>query len=242
MTGLVRKFYSYWVVFSIVFFFFLFFIPLILLSFSKKTQPLALKINHFWAWGFFKMSGIPLEIKKEFEPQKHQQYILCANHFSYLDIPSMGLLPIGFKFFGKSQLAKIPLFGLMYKKLHITVDRASMKSKIKSVEDAKNAIEDGFSLCFFPEGGIRLKKYPNMVRFKAGAFRLAAEYDIPILPVTLANNYNILRNDGKFNVNRKTCYVTIHHPVKASGKTDADIEKLEQDVFNIIQSELNTYI
>lgn len=156
-----------------------------------------------------------------------------------MDIPTLGLFPKPFKFVGKSQLSKIPLFGLMYNRIHITVNRSSYKSRARSLEKARNAIKSGFSLGFFPEGGIRLKEFPNMVNFQDGAFRLAVEHNLPIVPITFLDNHQILPDDDLFLISRKKCRIVYHEPMWAKDASDEEIKKLKLDVHRVIQNELN---
>ncbi|WP_420316670.1 lysophospholipid acyltransferase family protein [Ekhidna sp.] len=185
------------------------------------------------------MAFIPVEQEFQFKIDKSQQYILCANHFSYLDIPILGLFPLPFKFVGKSSLTRIPMFGYMYRTLHITVNRSSYRSRAKSLIKAREAVDKGFNLGFFPEGGIRLKEYPKMVDFKDGAFKLAVENNIPIVPVTLPDNYLILPDDDMFNIHRRKCRIVYHKPIWPNGTEDAHAKQLREEVFRVIQSELD---
>jgi len=224
-----------------VFFFFILIIPLTLCATFRVLHRPALAINYFWAQGFFKLSLIPVRKIWHFKPQKGHKYILCANHFSYLDAPALGLFPYPFKFVGKSQLAKIPIFGFMYRKIHITVNRTSFRSRGKTLAKARKALNNGFNLGFFPEGGIRLKEYPKMTDFRDGAFRLAVESNTPIVPVTFPNNYNILTDNAIMEMKRSTCIVIYHKPIFPSGSAEAAIKKLKEEVFRVIQSELNRH-
>ena len=235
----LRRLYSIWAIFSIAVFFFIFIIPMVLCVPFKRLHWIALKINYLWAWGFFRLAFIPVNQTWEFELDKKQKYILCANHFSYLDIPALGLFPMPFKFVGKSQLRKIPLFGYMYNKIHITVNRSSYRSRAQSLLKARNELKSGFNLGFFPEGGIRLKEYPKMVDFKDGAFRLAAENNIPVIPVTFPDNYGILADDALLSIQRKECRIIYHQPIFPSGSKDEEIKTLKEQVFHVIQSKLD---
>lgn len=235
----LRRLYSVWAIFSIAIFFFLFIIPLLVCVPFRKMHWVALRINRFWAWSFFRLAFLPLKIDHRFEIDPKQQYILCANHFSYLDIPTLGLFPKALKFVGKSQLGKIPLFGFMYNRIHISVNRSSFRSRAKSLAKAQEELDHGFSLGFFPEGGIRLKEYPKMVDFKDGAFRLAAQNNVPIVPISFPDNYHILKDDALMDIHRIPCRVIYHEPIWAKGSTDDDIKQLKEDVFRVIQSELN---
>ena len=235
-----RQLYSCWVIFAMAICFVLFIIPLVICSPFKSLHKLALQINYLWGWLFFKLSFIPIRTTWEFELQKNQQYILCANHFSYLDIPALGLFPRPFKFVGKSQLSKIPLFGYMYNKIHVTVNRTSYRSRASSLVRARAELSHGFNMGFFPEGGIKLKEYPQMTSFQDGAFRLAVESNTPIVPVTFLDNYHILPDDDLFSMRRRKCRIIYHHPIQPLGSSEEDFKQLKQEVFRVIQSTLHT--
>src|SRR5690606_32353034 len=134
-----------------------------------------------------------------------------------LDIPLMGFSPVYFVFVGKSSIAKVPLFGYMYKKLHVTVDRNSLKSKYETIERSKKAIEEGKSLVIFPEGGIVSQEPPKMARFKDGPFRVAIEKQIPLVSVTIPYNWIILPDDGKMMVTKRTSKLIFHEPIITEG-------------------------
>ena len=235
---ILRRLYSFWAIFSMVFFFILLIVPLLLMVPLKSLHKAALKINCLWAWCFLKMAFIPIHQEWKFKLDKKQQYILCANHFSYLDIPILGLFPQAFKFVGKSSLARIPIFGYMYRTLHITVNRSSYRSRAASLVKAREQIKKGFNLGLFPEGGIRLEHYPNMVDFKDGAFNLAVENNLPIVPVTMPDNYKILPDNDLLNIRRRKCRIVYHEPIWPKGSSDESARQLKDEVFRVIQTEL----
>ncbi len=238
---ILRRLYSFWAIFSMVFFFLLLIVPLLIMVPFKPLHKFALGINYLWAWCFLKMAFIPVRKEWMFKLDKKQQYIICANHFSYLDIPILGLFPRPFKFVGKSSLARIPLFGYMYKTLHITVNRSSYRSRAMSLIKAREGIENGFNLGFFPEGGIRFSSYPNMVEFKDGAFKIAAENNLPIIPISMPDNFHILPDDDLLNIRRRECHIIFHEPVWPAGQDDEDVKKLRAEVFRVIQTALNKH-
>lgn len=182
---------------------------------------------------FFKV-----QIKNTHYLDTSKQYVFVANHFSYLDIPVLGLIPFGLVFIGKSSLAKVPLFGYMFKNLHIAVDRNNMKSRGDSVLKARECLDEGASIVFFPEGGISSEKPPQMARFKDGAFKLALSKQIPIIPVTLSYNHLILPDDGKFLLRYKRVNVVIHEPIPVEGLGPKGVTELKEKSFNTIQEQL----
>ncbi len=150
---------------------FLLLLPAFLFLAQKRAwRRSAVWLNHYWAWGFFRLCfiSVDLEFKEKLSPK--QQYIFCPNHFSFLDIATMGLTPVPFAFVGKNSMAKIPVFGYMYRKLHILVDRDNMRSKYEMLHRSIEALNQGISLTIFPEGGIGTQTPPEMSPFKPGAF------------------------------------------------------------------------
>ena len=105
---------------------------------NKKWHKHALALNRVWAYFFFPIIFISIKKDIRFKPEKWKTYVFCPNHFSYLDIPTVVLIPHNFIFVGKNSMEKIPLFGYMYRKLHITVDRSSLRSKYDTLIKAKN--------------------------------------------------------------------------------------------------------
>jgi 1-acyl-sn-glycerol-3-phosphate acyltransferase len=211
----------------------LLFIPII---FPSQYNLIGI-INRWWARLMFTFIFIPYqtEYRSKLDPKK--QYIFCPNHFSYLDIPTVGLLSHNTIFVGKSEMSKVPLFGFMYKKLHITVDRTKLKSRYASLEKSLQAIDDGKSLVIYPEGGIVTEKEPVLARFKDGAFRVAIEKQIPIVPITIPFNWIILPPD-EFLLRWHPLKVVFHEPIETSRLTVKDVDALKEKVYTIIDGEL----
>jgi 1-acyl-sn-glycerol-3-phosphate acyltransferase len=227
---------------SFVFFilFMIFFLPLLVpIIFRRKFVWVGI-LNRAWAKLMFIFVFLPYKVECRGQLDRKKQYIFCPNHFSYLDIPTMGLNPVNTIFVGKNDMEKVPLFGFMYKKLHITVDRARMKSKYETFLKSRQAIDEGKSLVLYPEGGIFTQHPPDMGRFKDGAFRLAIEKQIPIVPVTIPRNWIILP-PNEFLLRQGNVRVIFHEPIETRGMTLNDTERLKQQVFRIIDSELKKY-
>ncbi len=108
-----------------------------------------------------------------------------------------------------------------------------------SLNTAREMADLGFNLGFYPEGGIRSKNIPQMADFKDGAFRLAVEKQIPIVPITLPDNYIFLPDDGKLYVSRRSLRVIVHPPIFPKSESETEIEALKKKTFETIQMELN---
>ncbi len=206
--------------------------------FSPKLHALTGVLNRVWAYLMFPLIAMPFRIEERKHLDRKRQYIFVANHFSYLDIASMGFNPVNAVFVGKSDMEKVPLFGFMYRKLHITVDRGSLSSRINTLKRSMQAIEEGKSLVIFPEGGILTKHAPAMIKFKDGAFRVAIEKQIPIVPVTIPNNWIILPDEEPLLLRWGVMKVIFHAPIETKGMNVQDVEALKEQAFSSIHTEL----
>lgn len=203
----------------------------------KSWRKYAITLNHWWAALFWKLSFIPVKQIYRTSLVTKKQYVFCANHTSFLDIPLLGLCKNRFVFVGKGSLEKVPLFGYVFKHIHITVDRSSLKSRYRILRGAGEAIDQGISLVMFPEGGTQTNP-PALDPFKDGAFRIAIEKQIPIVPVTIPYNWIILPNHHRLMVYRRKSIVIYHKPFPTDGLTLDDLESLKAQVARVIESEL----
>lgn len=223
------------VVFGVVF---LVLFPLLMIPIVFPSQHrLVGVINRWWAKLIFTLSFFPTRVEVRGQLDKDGQYIFCPNHFSYLDIPTMGLNPHNAIFVGKNEMERIPLFGFMYRRLHITVDRSKLKSRFITMVKTLEALDEGKSLVIYPEGGIISTSPPNLANFKDGAFRAAIEKQIPIVPVTIPHNWIILP-DGEFLVNWGLITVIFHEPIETKGLALDDIDRLKDMVREVLSTEL----
>ena len=124
-----------------------------------------------------------------------QSYVIVSNHQSQYDIFVLyGWLDIDFKWVMKQELRKVPAIGISCERLgHIYVDRSNREAALASINAAKQRIVDGTSVLFFPEG---TRSRDNRMRpFKKGAFRMALDLQLPILPITIQGTRDILPSD-----------------------------------------------
>nr|WKN36470.1 lysophospholipid acyltransferase family protein [Tunicatimonas sp. TK19036] len=208
---------------------------------NRKWHRYALLLNQFWSRAFLMGMGVPAKVYGREHLKKNQTYVLAPNHFSLLDIAVMGYIPKPFVFVGKVSLAKIPLFGFMFKKLHITVDRKSLKSRYQALQLAKQAADEGKSLVMYPEGGIQSEHPPQLARFKNGPFKVAIEKQIPVVPITIPFNFLILPDDDKLLMRPRRPVMIIHPPIETRGMVEADVNALREQTFAIIEQELQKY-
>jgi 1-acyl-sn-glycerol-3-phosphate acyltransferase len=164
-------------------------LPFLVISILKEEwYPYFFVMARIWARGILLGMGFNYKVEREQEIEKHKSYMLVANHTSMIDI--MLMLAIArnpFVFVGKKELSKIPIFGFFYKRTCILVDRNSPKSRMEVYDRAQKRLSQGLSICIFPEGGVPDESVV-LDEFKDGAFRLAIEHKIPIVPMTFADN------------------------------------------------------
>lgn len=162
---------------------------LILFTMSEKTYAQFFWLaRNIWANCILYGMGCFPKIKREQQLVKGESYMLVANHTSMLDI--MLMLKVSknpFVFIGKKELVKIPLFGFFYKRVCIMVDRESSKSRTAVYRRAQRRLNQGLSICIFPEGGVPEEEIV-LDHFKDGAFKMAIAHGIPIVPITFCDN------------------------------------------------------
>lgn len=167
--------------------------------------------------------------------------MIVANHTSMTDIMLMlVVIKNPFVFVGKQELAKIPLFGFFYKRTCILVDRGSSKSRLEVFNQAQKRINNGLSVCIFPEGGVPDDESIILDTFKDGAFRLALDHQIPIVPVTFADNkkrFSFTFFSGSPGIMR----VHVSKIVNTFGKTSLDRKDIREEIRAIILKKLNDF-
>ncbi|PZX50667.1 1-acyl-sn-glycerol-3-phosphate acyltransferase [Algoriphagus ratkowskyi] len=237
MGKLLARLYSIYAILIFALSFLLFFPIILICIWVPGWNKYGRKINRYWARGYFIFIFLRVEIQKTKKFEKNKPYIFLANHFSYLDIAMMGLIPGDVLFVGKASIQKAPLFGYYFKNLHIAVDRDRLKSRAESMKQTEKALESGSSVIIFPEGGISSKNPPEMIPFKNGPFRMAKDKQIPIIPVTLSYNHLILPDDGNLLFHWRSAKMVLHEPLISE---NFESEKaLKDKCFEVIQNQLD---
>jgi 1-acyl-sn-glycerol-3-phosphate acyltransferase len=164
--------------------------PFLFISISKKEwYKVFFVFARIWASIILLGMGLIPKIKREEPLEKGKSYMFVANHTSMTDIMLMYYaVKRPFVFVGKKELARLPLFGYFYKRTCILVDRKNARSKKEVFDAAQDRLESGLSICIFPEGGVPDDESIVLDSFKDGAFRLAIDHNIPIVPLTFHDN------------------------------------------------------
>jgi 1-acyl-sn-glycerol-3-phosphate acyltransferase len=164
--------------------------PFLFVSILKESwYPYFFRLARIWAKGILFGMGFYRKVVLDQEIIPDQSYMFVANHTSMTDIMLMlAVVKNPFVFVGKKELVKIPLFGFFYKRTCILVDRDNPKSRLEVFDRAQKRINQGLSICIFPEGKVPDDESVVLDEFKDGAFRLAIEHQLPIVPLVFADN------------------------------------------------------
>lgn len=163
--------------------------PLIyILSLDERYYKLCYSLMRLWCKGMFYGMGFRYELIKETTKniEKSKQYIIIANHTSVIDVflPCIMLPDHPLFYVGKKELEKIPIFGRIYKKIMVTVDRKDPKSRSEVYVKCAERIKEGKNLVIFPEGGVTDDLSVVLQEFRNGAFSMAEQHQIPIVVYT----------------------------------------------------------
>ena len=215
--------------------------PFLVVSILKeKWYPYFFIMARIWAKFILFGMCFRYTVEKEQQIEFGKSYMFTANHTSMSDIMLMlAVVKNPFVFVGKHDLKNIPLFGFFYKRTCILVDRNNPKSRREVFESAQKRLNQGLSICIFPEGGVPDESIV-LDEFKDGAFRLALDHQIPIVPLTFGDNkerFSFTFFSGSPGLMR----VKVHPFIETNGKTDADRKEIKEQTRNVILHQLAQY-
>jgi 1-acyl-sn-glycerol-3-phosphate acyltransferase len=212
MNILKNIFYRIWAIWALLFFvitMIIFLIPFFLFSYFKDEPEKTLrfiKYSRVWMDIYLFMIGCPLTVKGRENFKESENYIVLCNHNALIDVPvSSPAIPGGNKTIAKIEMAKVPLFGYLYKTGSVLVDRKSDASRKESYTKMKKVLAMGLHMCIYPEG-TRNKTDQPLKSFHSGAFRLALETGKSIIPGIIFNTKKVLPHNKP--------YCLIPHPLE----------------------------
>jgi 1-acyl-sn-glycerol-3-phosphate acyltransferase len=217
--------------------------PLFFFCFKTKNADLAFKLKRVWSWcicvGSFLFPSIKYKSKKYKLPKP---CIIVANHTSYLDIVLSTLyIDHTAVYMAKAELMRIPLFKYFFVYLDIPVNRKSMTDAHKAFIEAGKKLDQGLSVVIYPEGTISSEG--KLRPFKNGAFKLAIEKQVPIVPVVNLDNWKFLQNGGFFKSYGRPGVpkIIVGDPVDTAGLGVEKANELKEKVFIFTQQELDKF-
>ncbi len=208
----------------------------IILSFLGLGRWAGYFFPHWWARLFCVMTMVKVTVKGRENIDKDTSYVFVANHQGAYDIFSVyGYLNHQFRWMMKKSLEKIPFVGYSCKVSgHIMVDNSTPSATKATLEKAESQLRGGMSLVVFPEGARSLDG--KMRKFKRGAYMLAMEFGLPVVPVTIDGSFDVMPRFKKV-PHWGHITLTIHKPIEAvNGKHDLPV--LMAETFDIIHSSL----
>ena len=156
-----------------------------IVCFPWKNGKAPRAVQVFWSRSVLWFLLVPIKVTGKEHVDPKQSYVFVANHQSALDVFAVyGWLPNNFKWLMKKEIRKVPFVGTACKVAgHIFVDRSNPRAALQSMEHIKAELVDGISTVIFPEG--TRTKTGEIGRFKQGAFKIAVDLNLPVVPITL---------------------------------------------------------
>ena len=195
--------------------------------------------GRWWAKVIVRVLLIPIKIEGRENLEKDQSYVFVANHQGIFDIFVIyGYLGRNFKWMMKHELGKIPFIGYACRKSHqIFVDKRGPKKIQRTYERAREILQEGYSVTVFPEGARSFTGH--MGTFKKGAFALADELQLPVVPLTINGSFNILprMRDWHF-IDWHPLSLTIHQAIYPVGKGPDNVSATMRQAYDSVMSGL----
>lgn len=194
---------------------------------------------HYWAKMWCILMFVRVEVSGRENIDRHTSYVFVANHQGAYDIFLIyGYLNHNFKWMMKKSLEKIPFVGYACKvSKHIMVDRSGAAAVQRTMESAMKILQGGMSLVVFPEG---TRTPDGKIRpFKRGAFMLATEFGLPIVPLTIDGSFAVMKKSS-FAINPGKITLTIHKPIPQpqGERTKEAMEAMMEESYSVIKSSL----
>lgn len=221
--------------------FLILFYPFFLIVLSrKKWKKQSFKIFVLWSY-IMQVLTLVIVIKKNKQALPKGPCIIISNHASYFDIFLMySIVPHHpFLFMGKAEILSYPMVKRFFVDLNIPVHRSNKRLAAMSFIQAKQALENGWSIVLFPEGGIPDDGVPAMIQFKEGAFKLAKSAGVPIVSMTFLDNYHVFSEPLHLDFAHPGISRVVFHPVISAEevKTLTEVE-LSTRTFDMISAPL----
>jgi 1-acyl-sn-glycerol-3-phosphate acyltransferase len=184
----------------------------------RRIGPVMATLNPLWR---FRTSGTP-------PPDPRRPYVVVSNHESFADILLISHLPWEMKWLSKAELFKVPVLGwLMRLAGDIPVRRGEGRSAVEALQRCRIVLKHKVSVMIFPEG--TRSPTADMLPFKDGAFRLAIDSGVPILPLAVTGTGTALPKHG-WRFGRSVAEVRVLEPIETAGLTVKDVPALRERV------------
>jgi len=203
-----------------------------------KGGNMILRLCMLWADLWFFLIFIYIRRIYEVPHEKGKSYIFVANHISYLDAPIIVKVwrqPV--RPLGKVEMGRVPVFGFIYRKAIVTVDRSSPENRHQSISILKRIIKRGISVVVFPEGTFNTTGKP-LKDFYDGAFRVAVETQTPVKPVLFLDAFDRMNYRSIFSLTPGRCRIVYMDEIPVDG---LDVQELKEKVYAVMEKTLLAY-
>lgn len=203
----------------------------------SRDQDVFRKWSVFWGRSILFGIGIRVRTTQRHLLDRTQAYVFASNHQVALDIPVAGLaIPVPFGWVAKAELARIPFLGWAIRASpSVFIDRSNPRRSVESMQQAGQKIRDGLSVVIFPEGS--RSHGAELTPFKRGAFMLAVEAGVPIVPLTILNAHDIF-NEKTGLARPGVIELVFGEPISLDGMGRKDIPELIDKVRTAMMAEL----
>lgn len=230
--------YQYLIAFPLIIVVTLFTAIFTILCFPWKNGKAPRAVQVFWSRSVLWLLLIPIKVTGQENVDPKQSYVFVANHQSFLDVFAVyGWLPNNFKWLMKKEIRKVPFVGTACAVAgHIFVDRSNPRAALQSMDHIKKELVDGISTVIFPEG--TRTKTGEMGRFKQGAFKIAMDMGLPVVPLSLSGFFKAMPSGQAFANPRARVSLHIGKPIDISQFNDVNeaMEYVREQIANGLQS------
>ena len=206
--------------------------------FGQKMASTIMSYNRLWVrvWGF--LSGVRYRSVNEEYVDPEKPYVYVANHRAIADIFVVAaVIPGNFNPLMKAEAGRYPIMGYLFKQFCVMVDRKSIGSRQKSLLELKERVKRGNSILVFPEGTRNRSHDIPLTPFYAGAFRIAIDLQIPVVPITFLGTRDVFPNNQPL-IHPATITCVFGKPIETKGLESKDVNRLKEESFGVIEGVL----
>lgn len=241
MGRIFQPFYSAWVIITYLVCLLGAFPVIFIIGLWDKPQARRIiwNIVHYWAKGWLVITGMPMS--RIGPVPDSNKYVYVANHISYLDtVLIYAAIPYYFRTLAKKEMARIPIFGFVYKQIAVLVDRNTQEGRSKSMRLMWRVLKNECNIAVFPEGTFNETGAP-LKNFYDGAFRLAINTQTPILPMIFPDTVKRWHYSTAVGIKPGRNRVVYLEPVSSQGMTMEDLPRLKQQVYDAMEAAMIQY-
>ena len=236
VKNIFGRIWALWALITFIVSFLIILLPSMLAHLMKdpKGQRYFIAVSRIWMNVWLFLVGCPVKVRGQENFKNNTSYVVVFNHNAFLDVPlSAPYVPGANKTIAKASFAKIPLFGLFYKRGSVLVDRKDDKSRSKSFDSMKRVLATGMHMCLYPEG-TRNRTAEPMKPFYDGAFRLAVATNKDIIPCVISGTKKAMP------INKSFFLLPVRlqmHFLPAIPSAGMSVQDLKEKTFNIMLQE-----